>query len=389
VRATVKVVSGVRRWALVGVGVTLLVALPFLVRAVPVADRDVSATELVASMRGARDVRFTGYVESRGGVQLPSDSSLASVAKLVGSSGSIRVGWAGPGSWRTATLRTTGETDLVHRDGTTLRWVYESKRVTLSPDVPVRLPDSTDVLPNVLAPRVLEGARPSELSRLPAERVAGRTALGLRFSPDDEQASIDHVDVWADADSGLPLRVALFRGKDGPASLDTRFVDVDLGNPDQEALTFDPPPDATLEFTHTIDLAAAADRYADRPVPSSLAGLPSRASGVRSVGVYGRGPTLLLALPLRDGDAESLRHTLRERPGAHCVGGRAAGSMAVTAGPLQMLVTQEGAAPWLVAGTVTAGTAERAAVRLTGVLPFDVVAGGDGPEPGSLDQDCR
>jgi hypothetical protein len=389
VRATVKVVSGLRRWALVGVGVALLVALPFVVRALPVADRDLSAAALLASMRGARDVAFTGYVESRGGVQLPSDSSLESVAKLVGSSGSIRVWWADPGTWRTATLRTTGETDLVHRAGVTLRWVYESRRVTVSPDVPVRLPDSTDVLPNVLAPRVLQGARAEELARLPAERVAGRTALGLRFSPQDEQASIDHVDVWVDADSGLPLRVALFRGKDGPASLDTRFVDVDLGEPDQQALTFATPPDATLEFTHTIDLAAAADRYADRSVPPTLAGLPARAAGVRSVGVYGRGPTLLLALPLREGDAESLRHNLRERPGAHCVGGRASGSMAVAAGPLQLLVTREGAPAWLVAGTVTADTAARAAATLTGVVPFATLAGGDGPAPGSLQQDCR
>jgi outer membrane lipoprotein-sorting protein len=385
----VKVVSGVHRWVLVAVGVTLLVALPFLVRALPVPDRDVAAPDLLTSIRGAGDVAFSGYVESRGGVQLPADDSLESVAKLVGRSGSIRVWWADPHTWRTATLRTTGETDLLHQGAVSLRWVYESKRVTVSPDVPVRLPDSSDVLPNVLAPRVLQGARTSELSRLPAERVAGRTALGLRFTPDDEQASIDHVDVWADERSGLPLRVALYRGAQGPASLDTRFVDLEIGAPDRAALSFTPPPDATVQFEQTVDLAAAADRYADRPVPATLAGLPARAAGVRAVGVYGRGPTVLLAMPLRDGDAESLRHTIRERPGARCVGGDAAGSMAVAAGPLQMLVTREGAPPWLVAGTVTAETAERAAARLVRVVPFSVVAGDGEPQPGSLQEDCR
>ena len=63
--------------------------------------------------------------------------------------------------------------------------------------------------------------------------------------------------------------------------------------------------------------------------------------------------------------------------------------MAVPAGPLQLLVTPEGAPAWLVAGTVTADTAERAAARLTPLVPFEVVAGGAAPDPGSLQQDCR
>jgi len=375
-------VSGLHRWVLVGVGVALLVAAPLLVSALPAEDRDVGAGELLASILRSDEVSFSGYVESRGGVSLPSDESLASVARLVGSSGSIRVWWADPDTWRTATLRTTGETDLLHRDDATLRWVYESKRITISPDVPVRLPNSSDVLPNVLAPRVLEGARAGELSRIGAERVAGRTALGLRFSPADEQASIDHVDVWAEAETGLPLRVALYPRGAGPAALDTRFVDLELGRPDEEVLTFERPEDATLNYEDTIDLAAAADRYADRDVPDTLAGLGSRATGVRSVGVYGRGPTVLLAMPLREDDADSLRRQVRVRPGAHCLGGAAVGSMVVRAGPLHMLVTREGDEAWLLTGTVTEATVERAAVELVGPLPGVTV-------PDTLEHDCR
>ena len=44
-----------------------------------------------------------------------------------------------------ATLRPTGETDLVHEGGRSVRWVYESKRATLVPAVPVRLPEITDL----------------------------------------------------------------------------------------------------------------------------------------------------------------------------------------------------------------------------------------------------
>ena len=59
--------------------------------------------------------------------------------------------------------------------------------------MPVRLPDTADLLPNELARRVLEGARPGELSRLPAQRVAGHDALGLRLTPANPQSSIGHV----------------------------------------------------------------------------------------------------------------------------------------------------------------------------------------------------
>ncbi len=133
-------------------------------------------------LRTSRSEPFTGYAETAGNVALPANDALSGLTKLLGDTNRVRVWWRDPDTWRTSTLRTTGETDLLHRGDRTLRWVYESKNVTVYPDVPVRLPTTVDLLPHELARRTLDGARPSELERLPARRVAGRDALGLRLT---------------------------------------------------------------------------------------------------------------------------------------------------------------------------------------------------------------
>ena len=344
-----------------GVGVLLLLSVPLLVDARPVPSTDITATALLGRIEASESVAFTGYARSVGQVSLPSEESLSSVAGLLGDTTSVRVWWAGPDEWRTATLRPTGETGHWHRDGRTVRWVYESKRATLSPDVPVRLPISVDVLPHVLAARVLDGATAQELTRIGSARVAGRAADGLRLTPSDPQSSIARADVWADAETGVPLRVELVSSGDGSVALSTAMLDVSFEAPSREVLSFDPPPDATLHYDDTVDIAAAADRYAERSVPATLAGLPLRVDDVRSVGVYGRGPTVLLALPLRDSDAERFREQIAERIGAECL----SDGWLVSTGPLQLLVTPPApGGSWLVTGSVTRDATLDAAAEL-------------------------
>lgn len=343
----------------VAAGVLLLVAAPFVARAWPVPDSDVSAVDLVERIRASTGVPHSGLVRSRGGVQLPTDESLESAARLLGRDGTVRVWWAGPRSWRLASLRTTGETDLLHRGDLNLRWVYESKNVTIYPETPVRLPNSSDVLPPVLAARVLDGVRPDEVERLPTVRVAGRIAAGLRLTPASPQSSVSRVDVWADTETGLPLRVELY-GDSGPAALSTAFTDISFEQPDPDVLGFEPPEDASVRYADVVDAAAAADYYADRVTPPRLAGLPRRDDELGSVGLYGSGPTVLLALPLRHDDAHELRDELETRPGSVCL----AEGESVATGPLRLLVTDPDDDPWLLAGTVTQEAAARAARQL-------------------------
>lgn len=359
--------SAARRWCCVGIGVLLLVASPALVRALPVADQRIAPTSLLARVSASREVGFSGYVATTGNVNLPVSSGLSGLSTLLGASSKVRVWWRDPRTWRVDTLRPTGETDLTHAGTRAVRWVYESKTATVLPDVPVRLPDTADLLPNELARTMLSGARASELSRLPARRVAGRDALGLRLVPAGAQSSIGRVDVYVDRASGVPLRVDVYgRVSATTPALTSRFLDFRVGRPPASTLAFEPPYDARLRFDDVVDIAAAADRFAARVPPPTLAGLPARAAGggrlTGSVGVYGRGPTLLIAIPLWRRSAESVRADLEKRAGARVL---PRGTL-LAAPPLRLLLGQPepNETSWLLAGTVTTPTLEAAADQL-------------------------
>jgi outer membrane lipoprotein-sorting protein len=359
--------TAARRWCCVAVGVLLLVATPMLVRALPAADQDVSASGLLHRISDSRVLPFRGYAESAGNVGLPTNAELSGLTDLLSTTNRVRVWWRSPGSWRLATVRTTGETDLVHTGDRTFRWVFESRTVTVVPDVPVRLPNTADLLPNELARRVLAGARPAELSRLPSDRVAGRDALGLRLTPADPQAGIGRVDVFADARTGLPLSVTLYaRGSTTPA-LTSRFLDLHPGRPSPRDVRFTAPADAEVHVDNVVDLAAAADRFAARIPPATLAGLPARAPAHGSVGVYGRGPTVLIAVPLWSRTAERVREDLRGRPGVVSL----RQGVLLEAAPLRMLLAEPepNGGSWLLAGTVTRKALVDAAKQLSRTRP--------------------
>ena len=92
-----------------------------------------------------------------------------------------------------------------------LRWVYESKNVTLVPDVAVRLPDTADLLPNELARRVAVRCplRRGEPAAGPAGRRPRRAGAAAAPRRTAQSASLA-VDVYADRATGLPLQVQLF-----------------------------------------------------------------------------------------------------------------------------------------------------------------------------------
>jgi hypothetical protein len=182
-------------------------------------------------------------------------------------------------------------------------------------------------------------------------RVAGRDALGLRLRPADPQAAIDRVDVYADPVSGLPLRVELFARGSVTPSLRSSFIDLSLRLPSAHELRFRAPRDAAVRYDEVVDIAAAADRFAARIPPSTLAGLPARQSFRGSVGVYGRGPTVLIAVPLWSRTADRVRENLRGTPGVASLDV----GLLVSATPLRMLLArpEPNDGSWLLAGTVT------------------------------------
>ena len=348
----------IRRWCVVALGVALLVSLPVAISALPARDSEVSAEELLEKAQGSSDLSYSGLIESVGSLRLPISDHFTDVADLFGERTTMRVWWRGDDDWRVNRLSVGGETDLVHDSRGTTTWDYESNHATRTPTFDIRLPQASDLLPPALAQRLLEDAEAAEVNRIPAERVAGIDAPGLRLDPSEAQSSIDHVDLWLDPDSGLPVRVSVFGLSVEAPALTTTFLDVAIARPSESSTAFSPPAGVDSHFADFVDIAAAANEFAPVRPPRTLAGLARRPTTMGAVGVYGRGATLLIALPLWDRAADPLREQLATTPGA----AKIPSGMTLAVGPLNLLLT--GTAfedhSWLFVGTVTPATLERA-----------------------------
>lgn len=354
--------TAAHRWLLVGLGVLLLLTAPVAIRALPVDESDVSAASLLQQVKDSGSVGYSGYAEALGGLSLPVTDRFSDLATLLGERTRLRVWWRSTEEWRVDAIGLTGETDLIHGSGGLATWEYEASRVTYTADAPVRLPRTADLVPAVLGRQVLGEARPDEVTRLPAERVAGREAPGLRLTPSSPQTTVDHADVWVDPQTGLAVRVAVYGSGSSPA-VTTSFLDLTTSTPAAADTAFYPPPDADVQFDEVVDIAAAADKFAPFRPPRQLAGLRRRVTeGVGAVGEYGRGVTRLIVIPLWDDTADPVREQLVKTSGAR--EGRRGVSIAV--GPLSLLLTNSGAETpnWLLAGTVTRQTLLAAADEL-------------------------
>ena len=257
-----------------------------------------------------------------------------------------------------------GETDVYRDANGTWTWEFEPNRATRADAGPLALPSAPDLLPSTLARRLLSEADPVELSRIGAERLAGRDALGIRVVPADAASSIDRVDVWVDAATGLPLGVQLFAKGTDQAALDTRYLDVELETPSASVTTFAPPDGATVRRGDTLRvLRNAAQDLSPVALPDTLAGLPRRAleGAPPTVGLYGRGVTLLAVVPVPGRLGRDLDRAAEQNPGAvrDEIGTR------FTAGPLAiLLVGGQGRAAYVLTGTVTTEALAQAAGEL-------------------------
>ena len=353
--------------------VLVLAALPWSVgrlQARPAAGSDdVPATEVLARAQAARDTGWSGSAESRGGLALPVTDVFSDLTDLAGSTTTTRAWWSDPLHWRVDQLNPVGELDTVRDPDGSWEWDYqkgEATRTAIDPATRVRLPQAVDLLPPTLGARLLSEARPDEASRLPGREIAGHDTLGLRIRPSDEQATVDHVDVWVDRASGVPLRVEVVgKGATTPA-MTSLFLDVEIATPATEQVTFTPPADAKIRVQddpRQADLASAVDSFSSVRPPDTLAGLDrsDRTPDLGAVGVYGRGVTELVAVPLRERFAGGLRDQLSTAATPD-----AAGRLTLGVGPLNLLVTETGRGGrfWLLAGTVTPATLTQAADQL-------------------------
>jgi hypothetical protein len=347
----------IHRWSLVALAVALVVLVPISVRALPVPDEAVSARDLLTRVQAAGGVGYSGTVEVRGRLGLPASDHFADIADLLGSDTRMRVWWRDADQWRVDKLLPTGEVDLFHHGRATIRWDYERAEAQNGIDPRIRLPRDADLLPPALAQRALTDADPADVSRLPARRIAGHDALGLRLRPSDPRTSIDHIDLWADPDSGLVLALDAYGTGSQPA-LSTAFTSLDLSRPPSRATSFHAAHGLRQTVDDVLDIADAANQYAPVLPPDSVAGLAKSASSQEAVGIYGSGLTQVMALPLQSRDGAYLADQLRTS-GAHEVGGQ----LVLRVGPLGVALTFSHSPfnfAWVVAGTVTDDTLVRA-----------------------------
>jgi hypothetical protein len=360
-------VTTVRRWLAVLAATAVLAALPSLVAAVPARNSELSAAELLRLINSSASRPYSGYAESTGGLALPATNRFGSVADLFGGRTQLRVWHRSSSDWRVDAISFAGETGIHHDKYGDWTWNYESNTVArtgsaLAADV--RLPTAADLLPPELGRRLLSQALPQEATRIGSARIAGRSAPGLRVTPNQPASSIAHVEVWADPETGLPLRVQV-RGKQSRApAMTSTFLDFSPAEPPAATTAFVPPAGSNISDRPSRDLVTAIDQWANLKPPDRLAGLErnNRLPTLGSVGVYGRGVTELLAVPLPGRIAYSLGQELAEAIAAD----PDEPQLSLSIGPLSLLlsVPSRPDSAWLLIGTVTAATLAAAAAEL-------------------------
>jgi hypothetical protein len=279
------------RWSVVSAGVAVLVALPFAIAAWPVQAAAVTTAQLADRIAASAATPYQGFVLSSGIAGLPNLPQVSDVIALLNGETNLRAYYASPKKWRVDQIGPGTERDLYQTASGQVLWDFGANRVTsIVGELPVRLPRGSDLVPPDLARRLLAVARasvpPPVITRLPDRRVAGHPAAGIRIAPADKAATVDHIDIWADPETGLGEHVAITgRGASAPI-LETRFLDLSFGTPDEATLT---PPNPTGDVEGSVttagDVNSALKSLRPGPLPSTLAGKP------RTVGTPVQGTT--------------------------------------------------------------------------------------------------
>lgn len=359
------------RWLVVGAVTAVLLALPSAVQLLSADSSPIGAATLLQRIQASAGIGYSGYAQAVGGLSLPVDTGPFTVNDLLGGTSQLRVWWRGSADWRVDTVAASGETDLHHDRGGTWTWTYEdstAERLVAAGPALVRLPRSDDFVPGALARRLLSEASAADAHRLPARRIAGRSAAGLRLAVHDPRSTIRHIDVWALASSGLPLRVEVYGAAPTPIVSST-MLDLTVARPPALTTAFTPPLTARTQAGTVGDVVAALDQFGDSTPPRTLAGLPRRTDlDLGAVGVYGSGVTVLVAVPLPPRLADSLQSQVAQVPGARTD----ADGTAVGTGPINLRLAADSGfgGRWLLAGTLTAAALRTAARALPPVSGF-------------------
>jgi hypothetical protein len=289
------------RWIVVAVVAAVTALLPGMVAALRSADVQISPQQLLTKVRVSAGVPFSGYAESTARLGFPDLTRAGRVPELLGERTRMRVWWESEYAWRVDELSLIGERGTYRSGAGVWLWDSERRSATLVKGVPVvRFPRASDLLPSELGRRVAAAARPEEAASIPDRSVAGIDAAGLRLTPATEETTIDHVDMWIDPDSGLPLDVRITTRDPQLEVISSAFLDISMGAPASQVVRFEPPEDADFNFATAPDFAQAVDRFSPFVLPESVASRPLRTTVAGAAGTYGDGFSVVGALALSE-----------------------------------------------------------------------------------------
>lgn len=266
----------------------------------PVSSASVEPAELRQRVLGSANQPYQGYAEVNGTLQVPALPHLSDLTALLTGTTRVRTWYDSPSRWRFDVVSTVGERDVYGTPDGEYTWDYGANQLTrLVGQPPVRVPRAGDLTPPELARRVLSTAAGDPVTALPARRVAGRDAAGLRLVPRDPDTTIGHVDIWVDPAGGVPLAVEVTaRGASRPV-IASRFLEFSPARPAAAVLTPRRPPGSGYSIVAAPGVADALGALGRGRPPARLAGRDLReadAAGVRGIGVYGTGLSAFIEL---------------------------------------------------------------------------------------------
>jgi outer membrane lipoprotein-sorting protein len=221
----------------------------------------ISAQDLVARIVGATPPSFSGTVQTRTNLGLPSVGSLfpsgSSVLSMILTPHTIKVSAAPGGKFHLAVPDGLTETDVVS-DGSQV-WVWQSSDQSVThlaqdgaggtgPHPPgPNEPAAAEPTPDALAKKLLAQADPTtRVFVRGTATVAGRDAYELVLAPTTPDTLVADVIIDVDAATSLPLSVQVLAKDAGTPALEVGFTDISLGAQPPSAFTFTPPPGAKV-----------------------------------------------------------------------------------------------------------------------------------------------
>ena len=303
------VVSGQarRRWISVIAVVAALCAVPVVVGAWPAGAASADPVRLRAAMAASAGRAFSGYAQSSGLLPLPALPNFDDVIKPLSGRTEMRVWYAARDRWRVDVIDGAGERDVYQTADGQVIWDFGANQIVhVHGDQPVRLPRPADYTPPEMVRRLLATAAGDRVEPLAGKRVAGLDAAGLRLVPASADTTVEHVDIWADPASGLPVQAEVTaRGGERPVFV-TRFLELHRTAPAAAPLT--PPrqrPGVGFTVASAPDFLSRLNERGRGGLPPSAGGLPrgTAVDGVTAAAVYGTGLAriVVIALPGRFG----------------------------------------------------------------------------------------